>query len=48
MWYLLRLKFFLQNEEVKMKFITERYPLIITPLEGEEFLYMILPIIIQA
>lgn len=35
-------------EEVKMKFITERYPLIITPLEGEEFLYMILPIIIQA
>ncbi len=37
-----------ESENVKMKFISERYPLVITPLEGEEFLYMILPIIIQA
>lgn len=37
-----------EDEDVKMKFISERYPLVITPLEGDEFLYMILPVIIQA
>lgn len=37
-----------EDEEVKLKFISERYPLIITPNKGEEFLYMILPIIIQS
>lgn len=37
-----------ENEDVKMNFISERYPLVITPLEGDEFLYMILPVIIQA
>ncbi|MBE7026966.1 MAG: DNA polymerase III subunit beta [Ruminococcaceae bacterium] len=37
-----------EDEDVIMKFITERYPLIITPVEGDAFLYMILPIIIQS
>ncbi len=36
------------DEEVKMKFISERYPLIVTPTNSDEFLYMILPIIIQS
>lgn len=36
------------DENLKMKFISERYPLVITPIEGDEFLVMILPIIINA